>query len=35
MLAGLNRNDPAVAAALSACRPLLAPGSTTTSTRPK
>jgi hypothetical protein len=34
MLAGLNRNDPAVAAALSACRPLLNAGSsTTTATR--
>jgi len=35
MLAGLNRNDPTVAAALSACRPLLAPASTTSSTRGK
>jgi hypothetical protein len=35
MLAGLNRNDPTVAAALSACRPLLnaASSSTTTTTR--
>jgi hypothetical protein len=33
MLAGLNRNDPAVASALAACRSLLGTASTTTSTR--
>jgi len=35
MLAGLNRNDPMVAAALSACRPLLNAGSSTTTTTRK
>ncbi|MCA1842565.1 MAG: hypothetical protein LC792_05135 [Actinobacteria bacterium] len=34
MLAGLDRNDPAVAAALKACRSQLVSSSTSTSTRP-
>jgi hypothetical protein len=33
MLAGLNRNDPTVAKALAACRPLLVASSTTTTTK--
>jgi hypothetical protein len=34
MLNGLDRNDPAVARALTACRSLLVPAATSTSTRP-
>jgi hypothetical protein len=33
MLSGLDRNDPTVAQALTACRSLLGSSSTTTSTR--